>query len=215
MPTLAATVDIWQHHASTDRSTCVMPDGCRDLIWHAPPGQRPEWFVTDLADHRYDVPGTVGERFWGFRMQPGTRIDRARLLAAVAERPGFDASDILPILHDCNHLDAAVHEALLALADCDSVERAARALGVAERTLQRLVGAATGRSPAYWKRLARLRRAARTLAQMSTLADAAAAWGYVDQAHMTREFQRWLGTTPGALRSQPDIQHALAATGYG
>lgn len=193
----------------------MVPDGCCDLIWHAPPGQRPTWFVTDLTNQRYDVSGTVGESYFGFRMQPGTRVDRARLLAALSERPGYDASDILPILYDCTHLDAAVHEALMVLVDCDSVEHAARGLGIAERTLQRLLKAATGQSPAYWKRLARVRRAARTLPLAPTLADAAAVSGYVDQAHMTHEFQRWLGTTPAALRTQPDIQDALAASGYG
>ena len=219
MPTLSATVDIWQHHASTARSTTVVPDGCCDLIWHALPGQCPEWFVTDLATQSYHVPGTVGESNFGFRLQPGTCINSSQLLAALANRPGDDANDILPILYDYSHLDAAVHEALLALADCESVERAARALGVAERTLQRLVGNATGQSPAYWKRLARMRRATRSLALAPclapSLADVAATWGYTDQAHMTREFQRWLGTTPAALRTQLGIQEALRATGYG
>lgn len=213
------TVDVWQHHARTARTTTVVPDGCCDLIWHALPGQAPRWFVTDLADRRYDVPGTAGECYWGFRMQPGTYIQRSRLLAAVAARPGCDATDIVPILHDCIRLDAPVHEALLALAHSDSVARAARALGVSERTLQRVVSVGTGAPPAYWKRLARMRRAARSLAQDShhapTLAETAADWGYVDQAHMTREFSRWLGTTPAALRGQPALQEALAATGYG
>lgn len=213
------TVDVWQHHARSAHTTTVVPDGCCDLIWHALPGQAPRWFVTDLAEHRYDVPGTVGERYWGFRMQPGTCIERARLLAAVAARPDGDAADVLPILHDCIRLDAPVHDALLALADSASVALAARALGVSERSLQRVVSSGTGAPPAYWKRLARVRRAARSLAQAPhhapTLAETAADWGYVDQAHMTREFRRWLGTTPAALRGQPALQAALAATGYG
>lgn len=223
MALYTATVDVWQHHARTAHTTTVVPDGCCDLIWHALPGQAPQWFVTDLADQRYDVPGTVDERYWGYRMQAGTSIDRTRLLAAVAARPGCDADYILPLLHDCTRLDAPVHDALLALADSPSVAHAARALGVAERTLQRVVSTGTGRPPTYWKRLARLRRAARAIAQVpahtplqaATLADTAADWGYVDQAHMTHEFRRWLGTTPAALREQPDLHVALAATGYG
>lgn len=223
MALYTATVDVWQHHARTAHTTTVVPDGCCDLIWHALPGQAPQWFVTDLADQRYDVPGTVDERYWGYRMQAGTSIDRTRLLAAVAARPGCDADYILPLLHDCTRLDAPVHDALLALADSPSVAHAARALGVAERTLQRVVSAGTGRPPTYWKRLARLRRAARAIAQVpahtplqaATLAATAADWGYVDQAHMTHEFRRWLGTTPAALREQPDLHVALAATGYG
>lgn len=223
MALYTATVDVWQHHARTAHTTTVVPDGCCDLIWHALPGQAPQWFVTDLADQRYDVPGTVDERYWGYRMQPGTSIDRPRLLAAVAAQPGCDADYILPILHDCIRLHAPVHDALLALADSPSVAHAARALGVAERTLQRVVRTGTGQPPAYWKRLARLRRAARAIAQVpaqtplqaATLADTAADWGCVEQAHMTHEFRRWLGTTPAALREQPDLHVALAATGYG
>ena len=149
MPSLTATVDIWQHHARTACSGTVVPDGCCDLIWHALPGQCPEWFVTDLATQRYNVPGTMGESYFGFRLQPGTCSNSIQLLAALSDRPGYDANDILLILHDCAHLDAA------------------------------------------------------------------ATWGYSDQAHMTREFKRWLGTTPAALRTQPDIHEALQAAGYG
>ena len=105
----------------------------------------------------------------------------------------------------------------------DEAWRVAGALLDRQRTLQRVVRTGTGQPPAYWKRLARLRRAARAIAQVpartplqaATLADTAADWGYVDQAHMTHEFRRWLGTTPAALREQPDLHVALAATGYG
>lgn len=215
MPARTASIDTWHYVARTSDATAVVPDGCCDLIWHALPHQRPVWFVTELADSRYDVPGTVGEHYWGFRLQPGTHIDTGQLLSAVQQRAGDDVSAILAILHDCTRLDERVHDALQALSLYNSTERAARALGVSPRSLQRLVSSGTGRTPGYWRSLARVRRAARDLSQWPTLADAAAAWGYADQAHMGHEFRRWLGTTPGALGTQAGLLSALAATGFG
>ena len=86
--------------------------------------------------------------------------------------------------------------ALQALADERDLRRVQRQLGVSERSLQRLVSAATGRPPLYWKRLARLRRAARALGSESPLTALAADHGFADQAHMNLEFQRWMGLTP-------------------
>lgn len=215
MPTTTPSIEAWQYAAHTSDATAVVPDGCCDLIWHALPHQRPVWFVTELADTRYDVPGTVGEHYWGFRLPPGTCIDTPRLLSALQQRPGQDVHAVLTILHDCSHLDARVHEALDALSACANVEQAARVLGVSQRSLQRLVGAATGRAPSYWRSLARVRRAARDFHHWTSLADAAAAWGYADQAHMGHAFRRWLGTTPGALGSQAGLLSALSVSGYG
>lgn len=210
-----ALSEIWQHTSTSDRSTVVVPDGCRDLILHAPPGRRPVWFVTELADRSYDVPGTAGECFWGFRMQPGVQVDAVRLLTALQGERLHLAQDALPVLEDCMHLDARVGDALHGLAASASVAVAARQLGVSERTLQRLVQAATGRPPAYWKCLARLRRAAMALPQAPSLAECAADHGYTDQAHMTHEFGRWLGRTPGAVLASAELLVALAAPGYG
>ena len=211
----ALTVDIWQHTAETSHSSTVVPDGCRDLICHALPGQRPTWFVTELAATSYDISGTVGECFWGFRMQPGVQVDAARLLAALDGRTLHDAREALPLLHDCVHLDASVDEALASLAQFDRIATAARMLGVSERTLQRLVQGATGRPPTYWKRLARVRRAAQALPLAPSLADCAADHGYVDQAHMAHEFKCWLGASPSAVLARPELLIVLAASGYG
>lgn len=206
--------EAWHHTSSASDSTVVVPDGCRDLILHVLPDQSPTWFVTDLADCTYTVPATVGERYWGFRMQPGTQVDTQRLLALLHKRPLSDACDALPLLHDCTALDTRVAEALQSLACHTQVAQAARQLGVSERTLQRLVQAATGRPPAYWKCLARVRRAAQSLPAASSLAECAADHGYTDQAHMTREFGRWLGRTPAAVVGSPQWLTAIGASGY-
>lgn len=210
----ATVLHAWQHTSTKTASTVVLPDGCCDLILHAVPGQSPHWFVTPLADSAYDVPGTVGEQFWGFRLQPGAQIDEATLIGALQARPVHDAQDALPWLDACVRLDPRVEQALHSLSVNATVAAAARQLGVSERSLQRLVQAATGRQPAYWKCLARVRRAAAGLACTPTLADCAAEHGFADQAHMTREFQRWLGRTPSRVLASADLLAVVAASGY-
>ena len=204
----------WQHASTSSASTVVLPDGCCDLILRAPPGQRPYWFVTPLADAAYDVHGTVGEQFWGFRLQPGACINEAQLLGALQARPLRDAQDALPWLETCVRVDPRVDQALQSLSVSASVGFAALQLGVSERTLQRLVLGATGRHPAYWKCLARVRRAAAYLAHAPSLAACAADHGFADQAHMTREFQRWLGRTPSAVLTSADVLAVASASGY-
>ena len=210
----APVLHAWEHTSASTSRTVVLPDGCCDLILRAPPGQRPCWFVTPLADAAYEVPGTVGEQFWGFRLQPGACIDETTLLAALQARPLRDAQDALPWLDACVHVDARVDQALHSLSDSTSVAAAARQLGVSERTLQRLVLGATGRQPACWKCLARVRRAAASLAHTPSLATCAADHGFADQAHMTREFQRWLGRTPSAVLASADVLEVASALGY-
>jgi AraC-like DNA-binding protein len=210
----ASVLQAWQHTSSSSANTIVLPDGCCDLILRAVPGQQPSWFVTALADSAYDVPSTAGEQFWGFRLQPGTQIDETTLINSLQARPLHDAEDALPLLDACVRLDPRVAQALHSVAVCPTVAVAARQLGVSERTLQRLVHAATGRQPAYWKCLARVRRAARQLAQAPSLAACAADHGFADQAHMTREFQRWFQRTPSGVLASGELLAVSAASGY-
>lgn len=77
----------------------------------------------------------------------------------------------------------------------------ARSSGMAERTMRRRVGEAVGLPVKTLAAVLRFQRAARLLAHPSahglTLAQAAIEGGYSDQAHMTREFRRFGGFTPG------------------
>jgi transcriptional regulator GlxA family with amidase domain len=105
-------------------------------------------------------------------------------------------------------------EALTALARHDEVAAAARSVGVSVRTMERHVGRSSQRRPAYWKQLARVRRAAHALSGSQSLASIAAACGFADQAHMTREFRRWFNLVPKALRREPNLLRILQASGY-
>lgn len=112
------------------------------------------------------------------------------------------------------HQAPRVTEALHCLADTDRVSAAVRQLGVTERSLERLLASATGRTPGYWLALARLRRAAQALADATPLAAVAADMGYADQAHMGREFRRWFGVSPGRLRAWPALLTVVRASGH-
>jgi AraC-like DNA-binding protein len=71
-------------------------------------------------------------------------------------------------------------------------------LGVTRRQLERQCRRDLGVSPKMLARILRFRRAAALIGQgrVRSGADLAAAGGYVDQAHLIREFQEFAGTTP-------------------
>lgn len=79
---------------------------------------------------------------------------------------------------------------------------AARDIGLGTRQLEKRFHAATGLTPARFRRLARLRRSIRALllapedATLTSLIDPA----YHDQAQQVREFRELTGYTPGQLR---------------
>jgi AraC-like DNA-binding protein len=82
------------------------------------------------------------------------------------------------------------------------VEDAASALAVSQRTLQRVARKYIGLSPAALIRRRRLQDAAeRTRLDASAdLAAIAAELGYADHAHLTNDFQKYLGFTPSTYR---------------
>lgn len=208
-------IAVWEAAPATPAVARVSPDGCRDLILRLDPGGRPHWFVSTLEDRTYAVALAPGSRFRGFRMRPGLGLDAGRLLRALAGREP-EPDRVLALLADHARACARVEEALAALAaGPGGVAAAAAGLGVTPRTLQRLLLTATGRTPGWWRMLARLRRAARAVAAGTPPADAAAGHGYADQAHLTRDIRRWLGTTPRGLRRDAELAGQLDQPGYG
>jgi len=71
-----------------------------------------------------------------------------------------------------------------------------RAAGLDRWTLARQFRAAFGTSPSRFRTLRRLDQARRLLSDGVAPADAAAASGFADQSHMTRQFKRAYGLTP-------------------
>lgn len=204
----------WRFEAQHDSFQLIIPDGCRDLILRQPAQGRAHWFVSSLDDCIRQVPVSRGEVFSGYRLKPGTILDEAALLASLPDDTvSHDVA--LSRLDDFTRLCDSTTEALTCLALCPGrVEAVATRLGVGLRTLQRTVLSKTGRSPVYWRQLARVRRAGRAVCGDGSLADIAAEFGFADQAHMSRELKRWLGVGAALLRRGCAQRGPLFQSGY-
>jgi AraC-like DNA-binding protein len=84
-------------------------------------------------------------------------------------------------------------------------------LGVARRRLERGFREEIGLSPGTVARIARFQRAVHELAGGASLAGAAAASGFADQPHLTRETRAMAGITPGELSAVVEHQSFAAA----
>lgn len=206
-------LEAWHYEAVAPGQRVILPDGCVDVILAAHASGRVRVHASALMRVPTPVVLRAGAVYRGFRLAPGARID-GRAFATLAPRLASDPTRVLPSLPEFTRRDPALAEALTALAEARDVRRAARGSGLHVRTLQRLVAQETGETPLFWLRLARARRAARAVAAGTPLADAAADFGFSDQAHLTRETVRFIGTTPGRLASSADIVRQLAARGY-
>ncbi len=207
---MSVVLEHWQTQVKTGHIATILPDGCRDLIFKPTAG----WFVTDLAKTCEQVDLQPDDFYNGFRLRPGVQVDQAGLLASLSGDLTHDA--ILERLQTYVTPAANVTEALSRLSNgTENVALAAADLGVQTRSLQRLLKQKTGRSPVFWLRLARVRRAASRLAYPRNLAELAYDTGYADQAHMTREFRTWLGTTPRQISRDTGWLARHFGLGYG
>jgi AraC-like DNA-binding protein len=84
--------------------------------------------------------------------------------------------------------------------NADGIGELAAETGVSRYTLIRSFKRAFGLSPEDVRRQLRIERSRVLLAGSAALADIAAAAGFADQSHMTREFRRLLGISPAAYR---------------
>ena len=226
----SAVLERWQHSSAQASNTTVLPDGCIDLLVQVDGKGSVRWSMSPLARHAVVVPSKAGTHWLGYRLHPGVMPQAQALLArttAIGLHAGLGGAsqDTLAVLaaiepavreaiDQHTHEDLRTRHALAALAAEPSVARAARALGVSERSLERLMGR-TGEPPRYWRALARVRRAAQALATPASLAAVAADHGFADQAHFSRECLRWLGHTPTQLRRAPALLAVVQASGYG
>ena len=207
----------------------VLPDGCVDLVWDGArlfvagpdtgpvpltrepgasfagirfrPGLAPTFLgvpAADLLDRRVDAADVLGgdlpalvERLHG--------AGSLRQAARVLERALLDR---LPGTSPPDHLVGAV-VATLRRSSEPSVASLADAMGVSQRQLHRRCTAAVGYGPKTLDRVLRFRRfldlARSHPGAVGGLAGLAAAAGYADQAHLSRECARLAGTTPSRL----------------
>jgi AraC-like DNA-binding protein len=80
-----------------------------------------------------------------------------------------------------------------------SLSELAAQVGVSRYHFIRLFHRVTGLAPNAYLRQIKLSKARRLICEGAQLAEAAAQAGFADQAHLTREFKRVFGTTPGKI----------------
>ncbi|MFS0706423.1 helix-turn-helix domain-containing protein [Cellulomonas sp. 179-A 9B4 NHS] len=139
-----------------------------------------------------------------------TRVRADMAAGATAEAAQRSATDrvgaflrrYLPVDDEGRLVDAVV----AAVEDDPDLLRVAQLcerFGVTERTLQRLTRRRLGLTPKWLVQRRRLHEAAgRLRAGGATLADLAAELGYADESHLSRDFRRVTGMTPGAFAAR-------------
>ena len=83
-----------------------------------------------------------------------------------------------------------------------SLERLAREVNLSSWALLRLFKKQTGISPYLLQTRLRLTRAKEALRSGRSPADTAVLCGFSDQSHMTKQFKRWMGITPGDIQTR-------------
>ena len=212
-----------------DRATLVLPDACSDLIWEQGVGS----YVAGPDTGPVRTTAKAGSVIVGVRFRPsagGTvlglplselrdqRVGLADLVPAAARRlpatlPPAEAAtralDVAGLLIADAAPDNAASRAAALLRDPSArAEVVAADVGLSERQLRRRVQAAAGYGPKTLQRVLRFQRFVRMLdaaTQPPDLATAAAAVGYADQPHLTRECAAFSGLTPMALAR---VRHA-------
>lgn len=226
---MSHVTDVWSAHSHSDGSLLILPDGCRDLIikTHQANNQAEPalWFVSPLFEHTQAVQTQANTHSLGFRLKPGMQIEQEKLVKYMPlfkldnEAINHDKkaiSQLEDILNEVTSIKPCVEEALTSLAsDLTNITQVAKQLGMSTRSLQRMLIKETDKSPSYWFQLARARKAAKHLGQTNAMADTADLYGYSDQSHMCREFQRWFKLSPTQLLNDAILMAQLDSTGYG
>ncbi|MFE0171210.1 helix-turn-helix domain-containing protein [Streptomyces sp. NPDC059002] len=129
-----------------------------------------------------------------------------RLLDAAHDGQGLDAEALragLTGLMGAPDVDPRIPHAVRAAAGATRIDAVAAELGLSPAGLRALVGARVGIPLSTMRQWRRLRAAVGPLVAAGGargIADAAAAAGFADQAHLTRAARRFVGRTPGSLR---------------
>jgi AraC-like DNA-binding protein len=108
-------------------------------------------------------------------------------------------------------LDQRLVEAMTILASEDvALPAVAAMVGLSPQRLRALARMQLGIPLARWRMWSRLRRAAEQLQAGQSLADAADASGFADQAHLTRQMREMMGLTPKTIAPVVRRHGALA-----
>ncbi len=138
-------------------------------------------------------------------------VDDPDLLVRLAERDPLEAAAALMQGWQPGQNGLADVPDLLAQALSDphapGVQAWSGQYGVSRETAFRWFRSAYGVAPTRYRIEARARLAWRMIVDcVASLAEVAAAAGYADQAHMSRDVKAFTGRAPGAWRAQPALQ---------
>lgn len=218
----------------------VLPDACVDIVFVnddlpivVGPCTKP--FVAQLAastrilgvrlnpGYTYSLFGIPATELLN-RSVPLTEVSRASSarFAAVLQmtKAGSRTADFFETLARVVELgldpDPAVLAAVRWLASHPNsrVEQLSQQAGISYRQLRRRFSAAIGYPPKMFQSVLRFQRFLNFVGNSpkQPLADIAAAAGYADQAHMTREVRRFANCTPTAL--PPSVASTLRLSGF-
>lgn len=202
----------WTFSAKATETAIVRPDGCRDIIVSSLNGVANKARITEWDNQPRDVCLQAGTSLTGYRLSPGTTISAQ----ALSNTETLNPIAVQELIESEASIDQEFAELINALSlPRATVAKVARQNGTTPRTLQRQFRNQSLPAPDYWRLLGRARRAIQALPCHVQLADIAYAYGYCDQAHMTREFVRWFGLTPTALRGSPHFVREICQPGLG
>jgi len=186
----------WEYSVVADEVRIIQPDGCRDLILISRPGKPDAIRTTDWDNQPQVVHLKAGTMMVGYRLSPGTTIT-----PTIQANEELNSDTLEDMIESEAKRSSEIFELIETLARSNAtVEQVARQSGRTARTLQRQFRDLALPSPDFWRLLGRARRSAKALPCRVSLAEIAYEYGYSDQAHMTREYVRWFGSSPSRLR---------------
>lgn len=215
-------------------STPIMPDGCMDLLWD---GNRLFVAGPDMATRWHRSP--AGTTYVALRFSGGLGPSLLGVPAYELRDRTVDLDELWPrrqvrVLTEQVEADpAAVLEAWVVerAACCDRDPLGPRVLAMAKagtpiavmaerlcistRQLHRRCLPAFGYGPRHLSRIVRFQRALEEVRCGVPLAQVAAASGYADQAHLSREVRSLSGTTPRGLLGHPYVDGSGAHRSIG
>lgn len=216
----------WLSRQNVDPHHTILPDGALDLVLEVDTcGSRAWVYGTTTTPHPQALRPAC--HYLGVRFRPGQGRHFLRAAAleltdrqeAAAGLLALDLQDVPELTHDgavFSRLDALLARHLQAHAPLSTpLDEAIRAMerrhgvlpvttaaalqGKSLRQFERDFRETVGVSPKLFARIQRFQRARVLLAHTSlSLADVAAELAYTDQSHMSHEFRRFAGSTPGA-----------------
>lgn len=219
----------WLSLNSSAQAYTALPDGCVDLVLEVTAGSHRSW-VYGSTTRPTDIPCVPGHHYLGIRFQPGQsrhfisaaaheitdcreelqllmRFPSERIATRIATEALFDELDTIlnGILNHAppvaSYIDCVIGhvEHRHGLVRVDDV---AAHFGKSRRQLERTFVQTVGVPLKFFCMLTRLRHAAGLIVHPDDYPLTAVAHdaGYSDQAHMTRDFSRLIGISPGQLR---------------